>query len=65
MTLIGPWVQWTPHTPAWNALNLSYVVTGTHPNMKRERHHHQVWMDYLYDTIFKVADSEVKLRFRL
>ena len=29
-------------------------------------HHHQIGMDYhLYDAIFKMAASEVKLRFRL
>ena len=54
-----------PHAPARNVWNLSYFVTGTYPNLKRGCHHHQIGMDYLYDAIFKMADSEVKLRFRL
>ena len=33
--------------------------------MKSVCHHHQIWMDYLYDAIFKMTASEVKLRFRL
>ena len=28
-------------------------------------HHYQIGMDYLYDAIFKMAASELKLRFRL
>ena len=28
-------------------------------------HHHQIGMDYLYAFIFKMAASEVKLRFRI
>ena len=54
-----------PHAPARNVWNLSYFVTGTYPNMKRGCHHHQIGMDYLYDTILKIANSEVKLHFRL
>ena len=54
-----------PHAPARNVWNLSYFVTGTYPNMKRGCHHHKIGMDYLYDTIFQMTDSEVKLRFRL
>ena len=42
-----------------------YFVTGTYPNMKSRCHHHQFGMDYLYGAIFKMAASEVKLRFRL
>ena len=42
-----------------------YFVTGTYPNIKSGCHHHQIVMDYLYDVIFKMAASEVKLRFRL
>ena len=42
----------------------TYFVTGTYPNMKRGCHHQQIGMDYLRDAIFKMADSEVKLRFR-
>ena len=57
---IGPIDQ---HAPARNVWNLSYFVTGTYPNMKS--HHHQIGMDYLYDAIFKLAASEVKLRFHL
>ena len=30
-----------------------------------ECHHHPIGMDYLYGVIFKMAASEVKLRFRL
>ena len=56
MTLIGSWAQWTPHAPDRNVLNMCYFVTGTY---------HQIGMDYLYDAIFKIAASEVKLRFRL
>ena len=33
--------------------------------MKSGCHHHQIGMDYLHDAIFKMAASEVKLRFRL
>ena len=33
----------------------SYFVTGTYPNIKSGCHHYQIWMDYLYDTIFKMA----------
>ena len=65
MTLFGPWAQWTPHVPARNVWNLSYFVTGTYPNVKSGCHHYQIGMDYLYDTIFKMAASEVKLHFRL
>ena len=50
MTLIGPWVQWTPHAPARNLWNLSDFVTGTYANIKKEYHHHQIGMEYLYDT---------------
>ena len=64
MTLIGPWAQWTPHVPARNVCNLSYFATGTYPNMKSGCHHHQIGMDYLYDAIFKMTASEVKLRLR-
>ena len=60
MTLFGPWPN-GPHVPARNVWNLSYFVTGTYPNI----HHHQIGMDYLYGVIFKMAASEVKLRFRL
>ena len=42
-----------------------YLVTGTYPNIKSGCHHHQMGMDYLYDAIFKMAASEVKLRFRI
>ena len=38
----------------------SYFVTGTYPNMKRGCYHHQIGMYYLYDAIFKMADSAVK-----
>ena len=54
-----------PYAPARNVWNLFYCVTETYPNMKRGCHHHQIGMDYLCDAIFKMADSEVKLRFRL
>ena len=40
-------------------------VTGTYPNMKSGCYHHQIEMDYLYDAIFKMATSYVKLRIRL
>ena len=40
-------------------------VTGTYPNMKSGCYHHQIGIDYLYDAIFKMATSEVKLRFCL
>ena len=33
--------------------------------MESECHHHQIGMDYLFDTICKMATSEVKLRFHL
>ena len=33
--------------------------------MKSGCHHHHLGMDYLHDAIFKIAASEVKLRFRL
>ena len=39
--------------------------TGTYTNMKSGCHHHQIGMNYLYHAIFKMAASEVKLRFRL
>ena len=51
--------------PARKVRKLCYFVTGTYPNMKSRCHHHQIGMDYLYSTIFKMAVSEVKLRFRL
>ena len=62
ITLIGPWAQWTQHAPARNVCNLSYFVNGTYPNMTSECHHHQIWMDYLYDAIFKMAANKVKVR---
>ena len=37
-------------------------VIGTYPSIKVD---HQIWMGYLYDAIFKMAASEVILRFRL
>ena len=33
--------------------------------MKSGCHYHPIGIDYLYDAIFKMAASEVKLRFRL
>ena len=44
-------------------INLSYFVTGTYPNIKSGCHYYQIGMDYLYDTIFKMEASEVKLHF--
>ena len=65
ITLIGPCAQCTQHAPAMNVCNLSYFVTGIYTNMKSGCHHHQIGMDYLWGAIFKIATSEVKLRFRL
>ena len=53
---------WTTTRNVWN---ISYFVTRTYPNMKSGCRHHQIGMDYLYDAIFKIAASEVKLRFLL
>ena len=53
----------TISAPAMNIWNLSYFATGT--NMKSGCHHHQIGMDHLWGAIFKMATSEVKLRFRL
>ena len=55
----------TINAPAMNIWNLSYFVTGTYTNMKSGCHHHQIGMDYLWGAFFKMATSEVKLRFRL
>ena len=52
----------TISAPAMNIWNLSYFVTGTYTNMKSGC---QIGMDYLWGTIFQMATSEVKLRFRL
>ena len=41
------------------------IVTGTYTNMNSGFHNHQIGMDYLYDAIFKMATSEVKLRYCL
>ena len=57
-----------PMDPTYTLLevwNQSYFVTVTYPNMTSGYHHHQIGMDYLYDASFKMAASEVKLRFRL
>ena len=38
ITLIGQWAQYwqyTPHIPARNVRKLSYIVTGTYPNMSK------------------------------
>ena len=53
------------YAPARNLCNLNYFVTETYPNMKSGCHYHPIGIDYLYDAIFKMAASEVKLRFRL
>ena len=64
ITIISQWAQYwqyTPHTPARNVRKLCYFVTGTY--RKSRCHHHQIGMDYLYDAIFKMVESEMKLRF--
>ena len=55
--------KFVTHVPARNVCNLSYFVTGTYPNINSGCHHHPIGMDYLYGVIFKMAASEVKLRF--
>ena len=65
MTLFGSCAQWTPYVPARNVWNLYYFATETYPNIKSGCHHYQIGMDYLYDAIFKMAATEMKLRFRL
>ena len=47
-----------PCTPPRTVWDLFYFVPGTSPIMKNGCHHHQIGMDYLYDVIFKMADSE-------
>ena len=49
-----------PNIPARNIRHLCYFVTGTYPNTKKS-----IGMNYLYSVIFKMAASEVKLRFHL
>ena len=63
MPLFGPWAQWT--TCTGQERMESYFVTETYPNINSGCHHHPIGMDYLYGVIFKMAASEVKLRFRL
>ena len=41
------------------------IVIGAYTNMNSGCHNHQIGMDYLYDDIFKMATSEVKLRYCL
>ena len=42
-----------------------YSNTFTWTPVFKTGYHHQIGMDYLYDAIFKMATSEVKLRVRL
>ena len=46
------------HPSPRNVWDIFYFVHGTCLNMRSGYHHHQIWMDYLWDAIFKMAAIE-------
>ena len=48
-----------PSPPPPGMYETFYFVPGICLNMKSGYHHHQIWMDYLWDAIFKIAAIKI------